>query len=335
MIFRSITAALLFFSLLAGSALAAYPDKPIIGYIPWGAGGGTDNCSRAIAPIAAMELGQTIIMQNKPGATGAIGMTSVAGLPADGYSLLFTAESPNLYKVLGLTKLDYSDFEPILIMLANPALLLVPKDSPYDSLEELIEAVKGGKRLNMGSTGLGGLPHMASSMFQKVHGVKFNMVQFDGEGPGVAAIMGGHVDAMPVGLMSAAPYVASGAVKSLAVLSNNRLPSLPNVPAITEIYPGGYDTFFPWGPFYGVYVKKGVPDEVLNKLRSAFVKAAATPEFTEFVEKLGGIKLGLTGDEARAYIEHNQSISAWLLYDTGGAKFSPEQFGIKRVTAEE
>ncbi len=334
MILKSAQAAVLIVSLFAGAALAAYPDKPITGYIPWGAGGGTDTCSRAIAPIAASLLGETIIMQNKPGATGAIGMTTVAGLPADGYSLLFTAENPNLYKVLGLSRIDYSDFEPILLMVANPALMVVPKDSPYNSFKEFMDAIKGGKRLNMGSTGPGGLPYMAACMFQKVHGVKFNLVQFDGEGPGVTALLGNHIDAMPVGLMAAAPYVASGAIKCLAVISRDRLENFPDVPTVTEIYPGEYDSFFPWGPFYGVYVKKGVPAEALEKLRRAFMQASENPMFTDFVQKLGGIKLSLTGDEARAYIEHNQSVSAWLLYDTGGAKVSPENFGIKRVGAK-
>lgn len=317
--------------LLAGTAHAAYPDKPVSGIIPFGAGGGVDINARAAAPLAANALGQTIIMQNRPGATGAVGLTAAFNLPADGYTILFHAENPNLYKVLGLSKLDYSDFDPVILLMSNPGLIIVPKKSPYGSFPELIAAAKGGKRINMGSAGLGSLAHVAAAMMEKVHGLKFNQVQFDGEGPGLTAIMGNHIDGMVVGLISAAPYVMSGSVKCLAVISEERLSSLPEVPAITEAFPGGYDNYLPWGPFYGVYVKKGTPEEALTKLRAAFTEACSSDLFRKFVDDVGGIRMCITGDEARTFMEHNRSISAWLLYHAGGARFSPADFGIKKV----
>lgn len=320
--------------LLAGTAHAAYPSKPINGIIPFGAGGGVDISARTSAPQAANMLGQSIIMQNRPGATGAVGLTATFNLPADGYTILFHAENPTLYKVLGLSRLDYSNFDPVILLMSNPGLIIVPKESPYNSFQEFVAAAKDGKRINMGSAGLGSLAHVAATMIEKVHGLKFNQVQFDGEGPGVTVIMGNHIDGMVVGLISAVPYVLSGSVKCLAVISKERLSSLPDVPAITEAFPGDYDNYLPWGPFYGVYVKKGTPEETLAKLRAAFAEACNSDLFKKFVEDVGGIRLSITGDEATAFIEHHQSISAWLLYDSGGAKFSPADFGIKRVGAQ-
>ena len=118
----------LFTALMAQAAFAAYPEKNLQGYIMWGAGGAMDNVARAITPMAGKELGKTVIMQNKTGATGAIATTFVNNLPADGYTLLFGAENPNLYKVTGLAKIDYADFDPVLLMMANVGVVVVPKD---------------------------------------------------------------------------------------------------------------------------------------------------------------------------------------------------------------
>ena len=151
-----------------------------------------------------------VIMQNKTGATGAIATTFVNNLPADGYTLLFGAENPNLYKVTGLAKIDYADFDPVLLMMANVGVVVVPKDSPYKTFKDLIEAAKSGKTVKMGSTGPGGLPFVATTMIEKVHGVKFPQIQFDGEGPAVTAIMGKHIDAVAVGLLSCANFINAG-----------------------------------------------------------------------------------------------------------------------------
>lgn len=182
----------------------------------------------------------------------------------------------------------------------------------------------------MGSTGPGGLPYVATNMIQKIHGVKFNLVQYDGEGPCITAILGGHLDAVAVGLISAASHINGGAVRALCVISPERIPGVGGVPSVTEVYPGEYNSYLPWDVFFGVFVKKGTDGAVQAKLREAFLKAYNEPQFTEFAKTMGGVKLGLTGQAARDYIERNKSVSAWLLYDAGGAKHSPLNFGIGR-----
>jgi tripartite-type tricarboxylate transporter receptor subunit TctC len=171
-------------------------------------------------------------------------------------------------------------------------------------------------------------------MIQKIHGTKFNLVQFDGEGPALTAIMGGHIDAVAVGLISAASHINGGNIRGLAVISKERIESVKDVPAVVEAYPGKYDEYLPWGAFFGVFLKKGSPQEAMDKLQEVYLKAYGDTKFTEFASTMGGVKLGLTGDAARDYIAQNKSVSAWLLYDAGGAKFSPEQFGIPRPGAK-
>lgn len=314
---------------MSGTAFAAYPEKNIQGIVMWGAGGALDNVSRAIAPSASETLGKTIIMQNRTGATGAIAATTVASSPNDGYTVLFGAENPNLYKVTELSKIDYDDFDPIILLMANVGVVIVPKDSPYKTYQDFVEAAKRGDSIKMGSTGPGGLPYVATNMIQKIHGVKFNLIQFDGEGPCITAIMGKHLDAVAVGLIAAATHVNGGSVRALCVISPERISSVRDVPAVTEIYPKEYKPYLPWGAFFGVFVRKGTDKEIQNTLRQAFLKAYNEPKFTEFAQAMGGIKLGLTGVEARNYIEQNKSVSSWLLYDAGGAKHSPQKFNIR------
>ncbi len=312
------------------SAFAAFPEKNMQGYIMWGAGGAMDNVARAVAPNAGKALGRTIILQNKTGATGAIATTFVANQPADGYSLLFGAENPNLYKVTGISKIDYDEFDPVMLFMANVGVVLVPKDSPYKDYKSFIEAVKGGKKLKMGSTGPGGLPYVATSMINAIHKTNFNLVQFDGEGPAITALMGGHIDAVAVGLISATTFINSGAVRALTLLSTERIASVKDVPSVMEIYPKEYKHYLPWGAFFGAFVRKGTPKDVVDTLRAAFEKSYNDPKFSEFAKTMGGMKLGLTGDAARKYIKQNQSVSCWLLYEAGGAKASPNDFKISK-----
>lgn len=214
--------------------------------------------------------------------------------------------------------------------MANVGVVIVPEDSPYKSFKDLVEAARRGDAIKMGSTGPGGLPYVATNMIQKIHDVKFNLVQFDGEGPCVTAIMGKHLDAVAVGLISATTHINGGAVRALCVISDKRIESVKQVPAITELYADEYKPYLPWGAFFGVFVKKGTDVEIQARLKDAFLKAYNDPKFEEFARSMGGVKLGLTGKPARNYIEQNKSVSTWLLYDAGGAKRSPQDFGIKR-----
>ena len=311
----------------ASAALAAYPDKNIQGIIMWGAGGGMDGVARSLTPLAEPHLGKTVIMQNKVGATGAIATTLVANAPADGYNLLYAAENPAIYRILGISPLSFHDLEPIIIPIEGTVVICVNPDTPYKTMEDLVKATETNKRIKMATSGTGGLPYVAGAMMKTIHGSEFNYIQFDGDGPGATAVMGGHADAMPLALSTSVEYIRGGRLRGLAVLRTERVPQLPDVPAITEIYPE-YEKFLPWGPFYGVFVKKGTPADVVAKLTEAFSKAAGEERFKEYADNSGGRLINLTGDAAKEYLAKFESTASWLIYNAGGAKKSPAEFGI-------
>lgn len=328
--FKALSIALLLVCGLTGSAFAAgYPEKNLQGIIMWGAGGGMDGVARSITPIAEQFLGKTIILQNKVGATGAIATTQVVNSPADGYNLLYAAENPAIYRILGLSPLSFHNLEPIIIPIEGTVVICANPDAPYKTMKDLVEATKTNKKIKMATSGTGGLPYVAGAMMKIIHGAEFNYIQFDGDGPGATAVMGGHVDVMPLALSTSVEYIKGGRLRGLAVLRTERVPQLPDVPAITEIYPD-YGKYLPWGPFYGVFVKKGTPADVMAKLTDSFLKAASDERFKEFANNSGGRLINLTGDDAKAYLARFESTASWLIHTAGGSKKSPEEFGIPK-----
>lgn len=315
--------------LIAAPVFAAYPEKNIQGIIMWGAGGGMDGVARSLTPLAEAHLGKTVILQNKVGATGAIATTLVSNSPADGYNLLYAAENPAIYRILGISPLSFNDLEPIIIPIEGTVVVCVNPDTPYKTMKDLIEATKTNKKIKMATSGTGGLPYVAGAMMKTIHGAEFNYIQFDGDGPGATAVMGGHAEVMPLALSTSVEYIRGGRLRGLAVLRTERVPQLPDVPAITEIYPE-YKKYLPWGPFYGVFVKKGTPADVVAKLTDSFTKAAKEARFKEFADNSGGRLINLTGDAAKDYLKKFESTASWLIYNAGGAKKSPEEFGITK-----
>ncbi len=308
-----------------------YPTQNINGTIAWGAGGGTDSVSRLLAPVAEKELGKSIILTNKTGATGTIATQYVFDQKADGYNLLFHAENPQIYQVLGLSKLSYDDFEPILLAVQGMTVIVVHKDSPYKTLDDLIDdAKKRPGKVNIGISGVGGQPYMTANILKKGEGVTFNTVTFDGDGPLITALLGKQVDVTGLAISAAAQYVRNGDFRGLAIVANKRNPALPDVPALGEMKPAYQSMLQAPGFFYGVFVKKGTPEDIVKKLRDAFQVAFKDAKFQEYCSKNGLIPLGLTGDEAKQYMKKWQSTMSWLIYEAGGAKESPEKFGIQK-----
>lgn len=313
-------------------AATSFPEKDINGIIQWGEGGATDIISRSLAAIAEEEIGASLVMQNKTGATGAIGAQYVYDQPADGYTLLFGAENPNLYQLLGISERDYvNDFVPVSIIGQSYAGIVVNKDSEFDTLEDLVDyANENPGKLVMGTSGEGGLPHVASAMLKSELGTDFNLIPYDGDGPLAVALLGDEIDVTVLAVSAAQEYVDSGDFKMLAVLNNSSLDSIPDVPPITDIYPD-FDQYLPWGPFQGVFAHKDTPKEVVQKLSDAFEAAQNDEEFIEKLTSLGVDPLNLHGEEAEEFVKANQSTSTWMLYDAGETETSPEELGIPKV----
>jgi len=317
---------------VAGTAAAAFPERELSGVIMWGAGGATDVVARALNPHAEAVLGKKVVLVNRAGGTGAISTSFVVNAPADGYTILYGAENPQLHQVLQLADFGYEKFYPVSILGRGVAVIVVKSDSPYNSIKDFVEdAKKKPGKLKMGSTGPGGLPHTVGSMLNSVTKFQVIMVPFDGEGPGMTALLGGHVDIMPVGVGAAAENIKAGRVKALAVVDADpmSLAGQANIPPITRDYPE-FGKYLPWGPFYGVFVRRDTPADVTATLVKAFRTAAENPQFVQLMKDRGNVPMNMSGAEADAFLKKWQSVTTWVLQDVGAAKVSPEKFGIPK-----
>lgn len=314
----------------AGAALAEYPEREVLGVVMWGAGGATDTVARAVNPAAEAALGKPIVVLNKAGGAGAISTAFVAAAPADGYTLLYGAENPQLHGVMGVSELDYSDFTPINILGRGVAVITVPAESDYQTIEDLLADIAANPgEVKMGSTGPGGLPSTIGALIANETDFDVIAIPFDGEGPGLTAMLGGEVDFMPTGISAAAEQIRGGLVRALAVVNTEPVDSLPDVPPITDALPA-MEKYLPWGPFYGVFVRADVPEDVTAKLVEVYRTAAQDPGFVELMENRGNVVMNISGAEAEDFLDRWQRVTTWVLQDTGAAKVSPETLGIAR-----
>ena len=315
----------------AAPAAAAYPARPVKLIVPFAPGATTDLLARMLAEKLASQWGQPVVVENKAGAGSLLGAEFVAKAPADGYTLLFGAENPQLHQVLQLADFGYEKFYPVSILGRGVAVVVVKSDSPWNSLKDFVEdAKKRPGKLKMGSTGPGGLPHTVGSMLNAVTKFQVISVPFDGEGPGMTALMGGHVDMMPVGVGAAAENIKAGRVKALAVIDADGMSvGGQNVPSVTRDYPE-FAKFLPWGPFYGVWVRRDTPADVTAVLVKAFKTAATNPQFVTLMKDRGNIPMDISGAEADAFLKKWQSVTTWVLQDVGATKASPDKFGIPK-----
>ncbi len=313
----------------AGAA-DTYPTKDIQGTIMWSAGGVCDITSRSIGAAAQEILGTNIIFTNRAGSGGAVSTTYVNAQAADGYELLFGAENPQIAKVMGTAEIDYDEFTPISLYCTTYAAVCVSKDSPYTTLEELVnDVVSNPGKVIMATTGAGGLPEVVAAMFADVTGTQPNMVPFDGENECMTAIMGGNADYTITTLGSAASFYESGDIKILAMVTDEAVPGYENVPIVLDTYPD-FDKYLPWGPFYGVFVKNGTDQAIVDELTAAFAEAAKDQEFLDLIASKGCFELGISGDEAVEYLKQYRSVTSWLLYESGVTQNSPETYGIEK-----
>ncbi|MDJ0895518.1 MAG: tripartite tricarboxylate transporter substrate binding protein [Alphaproteobacteria bacterium] len=311
-------------------AAAEYPEREVLGVVMWGAGGATDTVARAINPAAEEALGKPIVVLNKSGGAGAISTAFVNAAPADGYTFLYGAENPQLHPVMGVADLDYSSFYPVNILGRGVGVIVVPAGSKYQSMKELMDDIQANPgAVKMGSTGPGGLPSTVSALIKNAAPFEVTAIPFDGEGPGLTAMLGGEVDFMPSGISAAAEQIKAGKMRALAIVNTSSVDTLPDVPPITDTIPD-MANFLPWGPFYGVFVRKDVPDDVKAKLVNAFAAAAKSEQFTTLMANRGNIVMNISGDEAEAFLKKWQQLTVWALQDTGAAKVNPETLGIPR-----
>lgn len=318
--------------MVAGGVASAqdFPERELLGVVMWGAGGATDTVARAVNPAVEEALGKSVVVLNKSGGAGAISTAYVAAAPGDGYTFLYGAENPQLHPVMGVSKLDYSSFHPVNILGRGVAVIVVAADSKYQTMQELMADIAANPgAVNMGSTGPGGLPSTIAALIANSAPFEVTAIPYDGEGPGLTAMLGGEVDFMPSGISAAAEQVKAGKMRALAVVNTAPVDTLPDAPAITDAIPE-MTKFLPWGPFYGAFVRGDTPDDVKATLEAAFKTAAESEEFKTLMGNRGNIIMNISGDEAAEFLVKWQQVTAWALQDTGVAKVSPEELGIPR-----
>jgi tripartite-type tricarboxylate transporter receptor subunit TctC len=328
--FKSIRLAVTALTIVAAPAFAEYPEREVLGVVMWGAGGATDTVARAVNPAAEAALGKPIVVLNKSGGAGAISTAFVSAAPADGYTFLYGAENPQLHAVMGVSDIDYSDMYPINILGRGVAVIAVPAASQYQTLSDLLADIKANPgQVKMGSTGPGGLPSTIAALISNTAEFDVTAIPFDGEGPGLTAMLGGEVDFMPAGISAAAEQVKAGTMRALAVVNAEPVETMPDVPAITNTLPE-MEKFLPWGPFYGVFVRAEVPDDVKAKLTEVFATAATDQTFLDLMANRGNVVMNIGGQEAIDFLSKWQQVTVWALQDTGAAKVNPEDLGIPR-----
>lgn len=317
---------------VAGAAQAQpYPNQDIQGVIQWGAGGSTDVVVRAVTPHAEKVLGRSVIMTNRTGGVGAIAMKFVQSQKSDGYTLLMGAENPQLYKVMGLSDTDYTDsFTAINLLARGIPILVANKDAPFNTVKEMEAFAKANPgKVKVGSTGPGGLPSVVMAMLGTQVKVQLTAVPYDGDGPALTALQGGAIDLMPAVLGAAIEHIKAGRMKPIAVIDTAANPALPNVKPIVEDYPG-MAKFLPWGPFFGIFVKKDTPKEAVDKLVAAFNQGAKHPDFVKLIDDRGFKMMNISGGEADDFLKKWQSNTSWIVFEAGIAKKSPAEFNIPK-----
>jgi len=313
----------------ATAAASDFPERDLAGYVMWGAGGGTDNLVRPLCTFTQEIMGKSIVVQNKTGATGAVATQFVHDQSADGYTLLLGAENPALYKILNISELTYDNFETVLLIGNEDLALVVAPDSPYNTLTELIEAALADPgAINMATTGDGGSQWEAAAFIKAVTGAEFTQVPFDGDAACLTNVMGGIADFTTIKSTQAMEAHRAGTVKILSTLTDHPVEALEGTTPITDEYPGFQD-YLPFGPFYGVFVKEGTPEDVVETLAEYFMQGYESPEYQALLESFNINPLGLQGEEANAYIATWQKAAATALYKAGVIDKSPEELGIQ------
>ena len=245
----------------------SYPTKPIRVIIPSTPGGGTDFIGRLVSTKLADLNGWTMVPDNKPGAGTALGLAEAARSHNAGYDLV-VAQTDNVSLIPLLMKVAYDpvkDLTPVALVATTPLVLIVPENSPYKTLTDLVKAAKAEPgKISYGTSGTGGTVHIALEMLQAAAGIKLQHIPYKGSAPALADLLGGHLQFAGSSISSAASLLQSGKIRALAVTSTKRSPALPEVPSVAE---SGYKDFN-LVSFYGIMAPAGLPQPVQARLNA-------------------------------------------------------------------
>src|SRR5881394_2604280 len=274
-------------ALCTAGAAQDYPSKPITMIVPFPPGGVADIVGRPLASVMQKSLKHPVVVVNRTGAGGAVGMAAVAKSAPDGYTLLMGLSSISIFPVADGIKgkqpmFETTDFAPIALVTADPTVLVVREDSPYKTLKDFVDAAKADPgKINYSSSGVYGTLHVSMEIFANAAGIKLFHVPYQGGGPAVTALLGGKVQASAQGPAAAIGQINGGKFRALASWGTERLKLLPDIPTFKEL---GYDAeFYIWT---GIFVPAATPAPIIARLREAVRNAATSEDFKATMEKV-------------------------------------------------
>ena len=309
-IFHTCSRRLLLAAILAGAlpltVLAAFPERPLRIVVPFAPGGGTDLISRTVAEGMARDLGQPVIVDNKPGAGTIIGTDFVAKSPPDGYTLVMATFAHAVNPAL-LPKLPFSpekSFTPVALIGRSPNMLVVRADRPYKTVKEILSFAQANPgKLSYGSYGNGTSAHLAGELFKNLARVDLTHVPYKGSSPAITDLLGGQIDLMFTTVASAAQHIKSGRLRAIAVTSAARSPAWPNVPTIAEAGVPGYVA----ESWYGLYAPAGTPRDAILRLNAAVRQAVQSEAFRKRIQEEGLITSVGAPEELDRYVRAEEA----------------------------
>jgi tripartite-type tricarboxylate transporter receptor subunit TctC len=293
--------AMLLAAALAVPAVAQdFPGKPIKIVVPYAAGGGADIVARIIAQKLQEKWGPAVIVENRAGAGGNLGAEAVFTAEPDGHTLLFTAQGPLVVNqsLYGRLAFDPDAFAPVSLVVVAYSVLLAHPKVPASSVAELIAFAKANPdRLNYASQGIGTAAHLTAELFKSMAGVNIVHVPYKGSGPALNDLVAGHVNIMFGELAAAHPYIGSGMLRALAVSSEQRNPSMPDVPTVSEVLPGFVVT-----SWWAVVAPPGTSPAIVNKLSAAIADALKQPDVAARLVDMSMVAAGTTPAQLASFM---------------------------------
>jgi len=273
------TALMSLMALAAGPAAAAtdaFPSKPIRVVVGFAPGGGADIVARQLGAQLSKQMGQSVVVENRPGATGTIAASNVAQSPADGYSMMLASQStmviaPSMYAKLPFDPLK--DFMPVTQVVSMPLVMVVNPSVPATTVKEVAELVRAGKLTSYASSGPGGPQHIAGELFNTMSGIKLTHVPYKGESAALTDVIAGNVPVMFANVPVAAPFIKSGKLKAIAVSSLARAPSLPQVPTVAEAGLKDFEVL----TWYGLFLPASTPRPIAARISDEVAQALKEP----------------------------------------------------------
>lgn len=303
---------------LAGPAVAQdFPSKPVTLVVPFPPGGVTDQIARVLAGKLQEDLRQTVIVDNKPGAGGQIAAQAVKSAPADGHTLFVAATemfaiNPTLFRKFSYDPLK--DFQPVTALISSPLVLVVPKNSPVNSVAELVAASKKNGGLNFASQGVGSIGHLLGELYRSKASGGFHHVAYKGSAPALQDLMGGQVDLMFDPVITTAPLIQGGKLKPLAIAATKRAAQLPEVRTLQELGTQGVDA----SVWFGAVVKAGTPAPAVARLNESLGKALRSPDVVKRFSDQGLQPMPMSPEAFGSFMK--EEITRWsALVKTSGA----------------